>query len=135
MPTERLVLTSPNIIFEDFDGDLVVLNMNSGQYFGFNAGAAVVWEAFIAGYAPDALASAYSQPETVTSFAQQLVGLELLKAEGAAETTVPEKTRLLIAEMTEAPTVQVYDDLSDLILADPIHDVDQDAGWPHLPTP
>ena len=29
--------------------------------------------------------------------------------------------------------VEVFDDLADLLVADPIHDVDQEAGWPHRP--
>jgi hypothetical protein len=28
------------------------------------------------------------------------------------------------------PAVDVYDDLAELIYADPVHDVDEQAGWP-----
>jgi hypothetical protein len=27
----------------------------------------------------------------------------------------------------------VFDDLADLLIADPVHDVDEEAGWPHRP--
>ena len=30
----------------------------------------------------------------------------------------------------EEPRIEVFDDLAELILADPIHDVDEQAGWP-----
>jgi hypothetical protein len=29
-----------------------------------------------------------------------------------------------------APAMEVFDDMADLIKADPIHDVDDVAGWP-----
>ena len=36
-------VAGPDIVFEEFDGELVVLNLASGRYFGFNAPAAAVW--------------------------------------------------------------------------------------------
>ena len=34
------------------------------------------------------------------------------------------------------PGIEVFDDLAELIFGDPIHDVDEQAGWPTLrPTP
>jgi len=30
----------------------------------------------------------------------------------------------------ERPDVQVFDDLADLILLDPVHDVNEQFGWP-----
>ena len=30
----------------------------------------------------------------------------------------------------EAPRIEIFDDLAELIFADPIHDVDEQAGWP-----
>jgi hypothetical protein len=31
-----------------------------------------------------------------------------------------------------APTLNTYTDLQDFLLADPLHDVDEQAGWPHV---
>jgi hypothetical protein len=33
----------------------------------------------------------------------------------------------------EPPLIEPYEDLADLILADPIHEVEAAAGWPNLP--
>jgi hypothetical protein len=30
----------------------------------------------------------------------------------------------------ESPRIEVFDDLAELISADPIHDVDEQVGWP-----
>jgi hypothetical protein len=31
------------------------------------------------------------------------------------------------------PVIESYDEISDIINMDPIHDVDQDRGWPRRP--
>ena len=38
-----------------------------------------------------------------------------------------------LEDASAAPDLEIYDDLSDLILADPIHDVDNAEGWPKMP--
>lgn len=133
LSTARLAVAGPDIIFEDFDGDLVVLNLKSGQYFGFNPAAAVVWEALMAGAAPSALAEASPDPAAIAPFAQRLLDLELVVVADAAPADLAPDAAERVAALAEAPQVQVYDDLADLIVADPIHDVDQEAGWPHMP--
>lgn len=133
LSTARLAVAGPDIIFEDFDGDLVVLNLKSGQYFGFNPAAAVVWEALMAGAAPAALAEASPDPAAIAPFAQRLLDLELVIVSDAAPADLAADAAERVAALAEAPQVQVYDDLADLIVADPIHDVDQEAGWPHMP--
>ena len=43
---------------------------------------------------------------------------------------------VMAAELAAAEpqfTVEVFDDLADLLIADPIHDVEATAGWPHRP--
>ena len=47
-----------------------------------------------------------------------------------------DKPAATAAELAAAPgpfTVEMFEDLADLILTDPVHDVDHDAGWPHRP--
>jgi hypothetical protein len=55
----------------------------------------------------------------------------LAPAEVAA--TGPEEIADELAGAAGPFTVEMFDDLADLILTDPIHDVDQNAGWPHRP--
>jgi hypothetical protein len=37
-------------------------------------------------------------------------------------------------ETYEPPVLKKYDDMADLLLVDPIHDVAADKGWPHRPS-
>lgn len=108
---------SEDIVFEEFDGDLVVLNLASGQYFGLNPSAANVWRVLMDGSIPA------SPSEAVLACITELDDLGLISKDERAATPVA-------CEITDTPTIDAYDDLSDLIMADPIHDVDNEAGWP-----
>ena len=46
------IVAGPDIVFEKFGGDLVVLDIATGRYFGFNPTAARIWEALMAGASP-----------------------------------------------------------------------------------
>lgn len=125
-----LRVSGPDIVFEDFDGDLVVLNITSGQYFGFNGTAAIAWAALMEGVKPRDLIAAGLPQEDVEAFVARLDNLGLVKPTDEAGTAIGDAARTDLAAQTQAPQVDAYDDLSDLILADPIHDVDEEAGWP-----
>jgi hypothetical protein len=95
-----------------------------------------VWRALVAGVPMQALTDAVQDAPGVTGqsihhYAEKLVGygcLALADTPGAAPLD-PATVEVLRASATP-PTVEVFDDLADLILADPIHDVEETAGWP-----
>lgn len=118
----RFQIKGPDVVDEEFDGEMVVLNLQSGQYFGLNQYGAALWTAILAGADPAEIAG----PDGAT-FAARLVELDLV-SESKEAAQPAEKL-----DFTGAPTIDVYDDLSDLILADPIHDVDESRGWPNRP--
>lgn len=126
----------PDIVFERFDGDLVVLNLSTGKYFGLNPAAAVLWDALVTGVPAADLVAAGAAPGLLEGFLSQLAAHGLLVATPATKPVVlkPEAAAALAA-LSDVPQIEVFDDLADLILADPIHDVDAEAGWPHLPPP
>jgi hypothetical protein len=122
---ECFKIANADIVHESFGGDLVVLNLGSGQYFGLNTSGAALWTAIVNGHKTTEIV----QGEAAVTFAAQLVELGLIVAndEQASQVLV---TPIVLAE---APVIEVYDDLADLIVADPIHDVDAEVGWPKLP--
>ena len=110
------------MVDEEFDGEVVVLNLKTGQYIGMNQSGAALWAAISAGADPTEIAG-----NSGTEFAARLVELGLI-----TQSTEPPVTAEKLT-LDVAPMIDVYDDLSDLILADPIHDVYADKGWPKLP--
>ncbi|WP_114287431.1 PqqD family protein [Candidatus Halocynthiibacter alkanivorans] len=124
---------SADIVFEEFEGDLVVLNLASGRYFGFNKSAASIWNAMMQGVRPSTISAVGPGETDIRGFVDTLLANELVVAN--ADINAPLDTAQ-IADLEadrSAPVVEVYDDLADLIVADPIHDVDAEAGWPVKP--
>lgn len=117
-------LSGSDIVHENFGGDLVVLNLSSGQYFGLNPTAAALWTAIVDGKSTSDITG---DAEVVAGFVARLSELGLI-----VPTDVAHPTSEPVA-FEGMPQIDVYDDLSDLIVADPIHDVDAEAGWPKMP--
>jgi hypothetical protein len=67
--------------------------------------------------------------EAVRLFVDDLVRERLLALVGDAVITPPEAAPP-VERPAHWPQVQVFDDLADLILLDPIHDVSETMGWP-----
>lgn len=134
MDTSSLyAVNAPDVVSEDFDGEMVILNLANGRYFGLQGIASQIWSCIGDGHRPDAILAsiAAGQPslvESSKSFFARLVEFELIVArkDGTEESTEP----LNLVWAAEAPTIDMFDDLAELIFADPIHDVDEQAGWP-----
>lgn len=135
MLTSRYAVAGRGIVSETFDGDIVVLDLDSGRYFSFTDSGCALWEGLVEGIAPKALlhdGAIYTNDE-VQDFLRELIDYRLLVA--VAETAiaaVSAATAEKLSRAKEKPAITVFDDLADLFLADPIHDVEEEAGWPAL---
>lgn len=131
--SQRYSVASADIVSESFDGDFVVLDLNCGKYFSFSDSANVIWEAISSGVAPAGLLQGVTaiSPAELESFVQTLVGHGLIAPRQnsiSPGSAAGYSDRLAAA--TEKPDVTVFDDLADLFMADPIHDVEEPVGWP-----
>jgi hypothetical protein len=127
---------SIDVAAEDFDGEFVVLDLASGKYFSLAGSSAIAWRGLIAGHSVDSLCARLPAGDPrragVEGLVASLVSHGLIVPTQHEQVPPPE----LAQELAEAPDgfgVDVFDDLADLLVADPIHDVDPEAGWPHLP--
>ena len=127
-----------NVAHESFEDEHIVVNLESGKYYALRAEAADVWVLVVAGL--DAagigaeIARAYSGEageirREVSTFLDLLVAEALLTpipaaATPATVTSIPARHRAF-----RTPTFELHHDLQDLLLLDPIHEVDA-AGWP-----
>jgi hypothetical protein len=128
-----------HVIFETIDGEAVVINLDNGNYYSLRGVSAVVWSALTSGHSVEETAAALSNrlsgdSTEITTYVQELCDElrkeELIKERGDA---LPEPIDW--ANVGEGnpfvPTkLERYDDMQDLILLDPIHEVDQQEGWP-----
>jgi hypothetical protein len=132
-------INAPNVVSEVFEAEVVVVNLESGCYFSLLGGAPQIWELLGEGSVSiDQLmtslpqkfqANGFDLNEAIREFLQELLDQELIVASDAATADPTESDPATTIAMLERPTLEVFTDLQDILLLDPIHDVDE-AGWP-----
>jgi hypothetical protein len=129
-------VASADIVSEDFDGEAVVLDLGSGKYYSMDAAASALWRAITAGVSMQALADAVGGTAGITAqaihdYAEQLVAYGCLaRSDVPGSAPLDPATVETLKASVGLPKVEMFSDLADLIMADPIHDVEEAVGWP-----
>jgi hypothetical protein len=135
--SEAIAPNRPDVIDEIFDGEAVLVNLRTGRYFSLNSDATAVWELIVSGAEPASLLASLAAARDADP-AELAPAIDWLLTELAGESLIaggaPAGPGVQPAAGDRfAPAVQVFRDMEDLLLLDPIHDVDLDgAGWPSL---
>lgn len=119
-------IKQPPVSHECIDGEVVIINMETGTYYSLTGFAAALWESIVAGATRESLLAsidADAQHE-VHAFLDELI------AEGLLEDVAPPQIRASEFSVYSTPRVEKFTDLQELLMLDPIHEVDA-AGWPH----
>lgn len=125
------------MIHERLDGEVIVLDMLTGKYFSLDGCAADIWTMIHFGLHRSSwdvqLRSAYGQSTSfpgIDEFVAQLMELGLItpddQSPGAQVGELPADRQ---RDKWTKPILHSYDDLTDLLLIDPIHDTSEE-GWP-----
>jgi hypothetical protein len=136
----RLAVAGDDVITELFDEEMVVVDLQRGRYFSVELIGATIFELLRSGHDIDTVAATMAarfEPGThdvggeVARFAARLVeeGL-LVPSTGTSAPPAPHTDPA--GRAFAVPTLTAYDDMQDLLMLDPIHDVD-DTGWPARP--
>ena len=133
--TTVLQVARPECAAEVLDGEVVALNVESGIYFSMRGLAAALWQDLAAGQPVETLAECArahgAGAEAVTVFAAQLTRHGLMRIVTAQPAAGRPSSSELLRSGTHEIVFEVFEDMQDLILSDPIHDVDESLGWPH----
>ena len=131
--SHQYAINAPDVVAEDFDGEMVILNLATGYYFSLRGIAGPIWSSLLAGHTPESILASIraARPELLDEsqgFLERLVELDLVRpqASNGDRATSP----IDAAWSADGPRLEVFDDLAELIVADPIHEVDEQAGWP-----
>jgi hypothetical protein len=127
---------------ETIEGEVILIDLDTGTYYSLRDTGAVVWQGIQDGAETsqivDTLTSSYegASDEIVSAVAdllEELTGEGLIEpvdgdtpAAGARVPSVPAPGR----PPFRAPVLEKHTDMQDLILLDPVHEVDA-RGWPH----
>jgi hypothetical protein len=137
-------VNSPQVISETVGGETIIVNLASGHYFSLQGSAVDIWQGVERGESAETivlrLEQRYEAPDGEISAAVQrllddFVAAELLVAEANEVAAEPVALTQEAAERTPfaAPSFSTFTDMQDIILLDPVHEVDT-RGWPHAST-
>jgi len=135
-------INEPDVSVEVFETEVLAINLSSGHYHSLREAAVPLWRLLVEGRTAEEsatlLASALGAvPADVLSdtraLAQSLVERNVLviSAPAATAPAAPPWLGEFKAPYVK-PLFDTYTDMKDLLLIDPIHEVDV-SGWPHQP--
>ena len=135
----------PSVVHEIIDGEAVIINMNTGCYYSIDEVGAVIWEFISKGAGVvrivDIVATRYAGEKNLVAdgvhdLLEQLLKEDLIvvdpdgQADEQAHMDV-ETNGSAEKPLFKTPELHMYTDMQDLLLLDPIHDVDE-SGWPNI---
>lgn len=133
------VIHEAKAVSQTLEGEAIVINLEKGSYYSLNATGSEMWDLIIGGQPLDQIARYISDrygitPEEAMSEVQSFVSVLkqedlIIPAEHPASIPVPAATKA--ETLFVRPSFERYDDMQEMLLADPIHDVGE-AGWPVL---
>jgi len=134
------VINAPSVVSEVIDGEVIIMNVKSGNYYSSAEVGAAVWSWIEQGRTKGQMrglaASRYQGDdrfisESLEAFFESLLREELVRTvsvseAGAADQAAVENSAPVAFTV---PKLCAYTDMQDLLFLDPIHDVDA-IGWP-----
>lgn len=130
-----------NIAGEIIDDELVIIDLTRGVYFSSKGSSLILWRAISSGQDARAVVKelAKRSPDAEGFEASALSWLETLLREGVlredtdcAVGGVDAFITSLSEQPITSPTLEMHEDLEDILLFDPVHDFDE-LGWPKQP--
>lgn len=144
----RFRINEPAVVHEHIDGETIILNLDTGNYYSLVEVGAAIWDYLVKGVSIEEIFSMVRAnyrgvgDEVETSIK---MFLEQLRQEGLIISTAGRSDAMNTGDRRPAefstgdaptfslPVLNKYTDLQDLLLLDPIHEVDA-AGWPSTKT-
>lgn len=131
-------LNEEKMFYDMAEGQAIVINFTTGMYYGTSSLGSAVLDAFLAGADLETVCGAVQAlpgcpgdvQEQLKAFVDQLLEKEIIVP---GESTGAE-CAIDASALTDGfkLTVDEFAEVQDLILADPVHDVDVEQGWPIL---
>jgi len=144
--TQRFRVNSPAVINDTIEGESVIINLQNGFYYSLDNIGSVIWSGLINQYSVEEIVNSFiarfsEDKEGIINGVNELLA-GLIKENLIVALTEEEKknishTKALDVEKTALsdgsftkPVLNKFGDMQDLLLLDPIHEVDE-AGWPY----
>lgn len=138
MDPNAVRIDEARLVHDNLDGEVLVIRNDTGTYYSLAGTAAEVWSFIDAGAPLDTTVATLAERhaadvDAVDADVRALV--DRLAAEGLVIVGEAGPTKPLPEPSATgawvAPTVEVFEDMQDLLLFDPIHEVGPE-GWPQV---
>jgi len=140
---QRFRVNTPTVTHETIDGEAVIINLDSGNYYSLVHVGSFIWDLLGKGASASEVQNLVLQTyqgnttdigRGVEELLAQLQEENLIvSADGAGAFDLTQLTEALPSSHEKPsfnpPLLHKYSDMQELLLLDPIHDVD-DTGWP-----
>ena len=132
-------LNEEKMFYDYADGQAVVINYQTGMYYGMSLLASAILDLIIAGKDVEEIIKAVKTlpqcpadiADRVHSFVKELKEKEII-IDGPAVSGGAEPLPNEVVEDGFELKLDMFAEMADLLLADPVHDVDMQVGWPKL---
>jgi hypothetical protein len=142
---DRYHVNKPDVILENFDDEIVIVNLASGNYYSVDAIGAEIWTMLHNGATAAEIAVQLSREyeaaasiieQAVTEFIREALSEKLIVSDANAGARIyPLNTPAPnVRKPFASPALHKYTDMQELLLVDPIHEVDE-TGWPNIAGP
>ncbi|WP_051688397.1 PqqD family protein [Butyrivibrio sp. AE2032] len=130
-------LNEEKMFYDMADGQAVVINFETGMYYGTSSLASAVLDLLMKNADPDKVLAAIKALDgcpadidaAFKAFIDELIAKGIVVESGSSEEVEISFDAASLADGFGL-TLNEFSEVQDLLLADPIHDVDVDAGWP-----
>jgi coenzyme PQQ synthesis protein D (PqqD) len=126
----------PMLVSQQFDDEVILANLETGIYYSLTGPAADIWlgiqsgatvKEIVAAFVALDTAASETTKQSVTSFVKKLSAEKIIITRENVPDRKPWSPQF--SNSLPQPVLERFDDLRELLLLDPVHDVD-DAGWP-----
>ena len=142
MNNQRFRVNTPTVTHETIDGEAVIINLDSGNYYSLVDAGSLIWalvdrgasasevhELLQQSYQGDATDIDRGVQELLAQLQQENLIVPVDEAAAADLAGVLPSTNGHEKPSFNVPSLNKFSDMQELLLLDPIHDVDE-AGWP-----
>ena len=132
------VLNEAKMFSDIADGIAIVINSETGIYYGMNGLATIIFDNLMNGASAEAVLAALTalpdapadMEERLNAFVDRLKSYEIVLDGDADDAGVTVELEAGPAQADDFTLmVEEYNDAQELLLADPIHEVKEDTGW------
>ena len=133
----RYRVDEPRILAEEISGEVLAIDNLTGAYVSITGSGVAIWNLVREGYSPAQVADALAEHHAtdadavlgaVERFVEELVANSLIVATERPPPAVPATVVSEEPGPFRDPQLERYTDMEDMLLFDPIHDVDEE-GW------